>query len=291
MELNHLKYFYYVAREGGFTKASRYMHVAQPAITKMVKTLEASLGFELFDRRGRTIHLTKLGNDLYRKCEIIFGHIEDIKDLNKTRPRELKGQLSFCAAEPIASHFVPPVLKRLLSDHPLIYPQFTAASGAESVRMIIGKTAEFALLFHAPDLPSSVELRASFPVKFHLVVATKCRSSKTICSSFIGSREVDDVANKSYPTLGKLRKKFPAAEIKISTNSLTAHRKMVLDGLGVSILPEYLIRSDLQKNHLTRLLPDEDFRFNMKLISLRGESFSAAAESFSLLLQETLDSL
>lgn len=78
MELNHLKYFYFVAREGGFSKASRLLRVAQPALTRAVKALEDDLEVTLFERRGRGVLLTKVGNDVYRKCEIVFAQTREI---------------------------------------------------------------------------------------------------------------------------------------------------------------------------------------------------------------------
>ena len=50
MNLLHLHYFYHVAKEGGFTKASTSLRIQQPAISRMVKLLESDIGFSLFER-------------------------------------------------------------------------------------------------------------------------------------------------------------------------------------------------------------------------------------------------
>lgn len=291
MELNHLKYFYYVAKEGGFTKASKALKIAQPAITKTVKTLEASLGVELFTRSGREVRLTKIGNDIYRKCELIFGHVAEIQSIHKTAPLVVGGALNMAVAEPIASQVIPKILKSLMATYPDIYPQVTTTTAAESLRLVVAEKVEFAILFHAPDLPDSLEVRAAIPVTHKLVVANDKRTSVKTCSSFLGSREVDDIGNKNYPTLSKLRKKYPHAEVKISTNSLSAHRQMVLDGLGVAILPEFMVREDIKAKRLACLLTDEDFRFSMKLICRRAGQLSRAAEEFMKLWSQTTHSL
>ena len=115
MELNHLKYFYIVAREGGFSKASNVLRVAQPAISKMVKNLEESLEVDLFERVGRNVRLTKIGNDIFRKCELIFGQVEELEQLARPRSVAIKGPLNLCAVDVIASHLMPVVLNQLLS--------------------------------------------------------------------------------------------------------------------------------------------------------------------------------
>ena len=50
MDIQALRYFVEVANEGGFTRASRKLHVTQPAISRMVKALEEELGAPLLIR-------------------------------------------------------------------------------------------------------------------------------------------------------------------------------------------------------------------------------------------------
>lgn len=271
MELNHLKYFYVVAKEGGFSHAAKVLHVAQPAISKMVKNLELSMGVELFERVGRNVRMTKIGNDVFRRCELIFGHVEEIQNLNDGGRTEIKGPLNLCAVDVVASHLLPGVLKTMLEHHPLIYPQVTSTTAGDACQYVLNKKADSALLFHAPDLPRGLEVRHVYPLAFRLVVAAKHRRSTAVCSSFIGSREIDDVANKTYPALSKLRKHYPDAQIVASANALNAHREMVLAGMGVSILPHFLVAKDIAGGEMSCLLKNESFVFHLKLIARAGE--------------------
>jgi DNA-binding transcriptional LysR family regulator len=280
MELNHLKYFYVVAKQGGFSKASKVMRVAQPAISKMVKNLEESLDVDLFERVGRNVRLTKVGNDIYRKCEVIFGHIDELLDLVNPQSKAVSGPLNLCAVDVVASGLLPGALKGLLSQHSRIYPQVTTTTASEACRCVSAMKADAALLFHTPDLPQGLEVRHVFPLTFRLVVATKFKKSPSVCSAFISSREIDDTANRTSPTLTKLRKKFPDAEIKISLNSLHAHQQMVLEGLGVSILPEFLVGDDISNGRLSCLLKEQAFVFNLKVVTRLGEQLSSPLAAF-----------
>ena len=61
-----------VAREGSIAKAAQRLLVTQPTISTQIKALEASLGHDLFDRRGRQLVLTDWGQTVYNHANEIF---------------------------------------------------------------------------------------------------------------------------------------------------------------------------------------------------------------------------
>jgi LysR family transcriptional activator of glutamate synthase operon len=69
-------YFDAVIREGGFTKAARQLHVAQPAISAQVRQLEAELGVTLIQRGTRSPVLTQAGELLLVHARQVLAHIE-----------------------------------------------------------------------------------------------------------------------------------------------------------------------------------------------------------------------
>jgi DNA-binding transcriptional LysR family regulator len=66
MNLIKLEYFIAVAKNKSFTKAAQKCHVAQPAISQQIKSLEQDLGFELIDRSTKQFRLTDAGQALYK---------------------------------------------------------------------------------------------------------------------------------------------------------------------------------------------------------------------------------
>ena len=61
MDLRHLRYFLAVAEELSFSKASRRLHIAQPALSRAVKELETALGVRLLERTRHSVALTPAG--------------------------------------------------------------------------------------------------------------------------------------------------------------------------------------------------------------------------------------
>lgn len=290
MELNHLKYFYYVAKEGGYTNAAKVMHIAQSAVSKMVKNLEEELHVELFEIVGRRAQLTVAGTDLYRKCEIIFEQVSSIETSWKPKARVISGPLNFGAAEAIAAYLAPPAIASLTQRHKQVQPFMVASTASELCRLLLLRRIEFVLAFHLPDLPSELEIRHLFPTTFKLVIAADKFKSKETCSTFIGSREVDDTSTKTYPTLKRLQEDFPKAAIRISTNSLSAHKELVLAGAGVSILPDFMVKQEIAAGRLKCLFADELFVFNMKLICRKFETLTPTANACVELFNSQLGS-
>ena len=64
MDLKQLEYFVHVAELGSFTRASGFLQVAQPALSRQIRTLEVELRQTLFDRNGRGVTLTEAGKRL-----------------------------------------------------------------------------------------------------------------------------------------------------------------------------------------------------------------------------------
>src|SRR4051812_10051198 len=221
MNLLHLQYFYVVAKEGGFTNASKALRIQQPAISRMVKQLEGSMGFPLFVRVGRRVQLTAQGKEVFDRSRRIFDEVEDLKAATGELAGTPQGPLPFGASEPIASHYVPEMLAKPLSLYPDLYPVIFSGSASMIFEKISNGQLEFGLFFHIPHLPESLKMTVLKMVRFYLVVRKDLKKSTPVLESFIGSREIDDTATRSFPTLEKLKKLHPKAKIKISSNNLT----------------------------------------------------------------------
>lgn len=61
MDIRHLHYFLEVAKQKNMTKAAEILHVSQPALSKMVKSLEEELGMTLFIRSNKASEVTDAG--------------------------------------------------------------------------------------------------------------------------------------------------------------------------------------------------------------------------------------
>lgn len=80
MNLEQLRGFVEVARLGHFTRASEYLHLAQPSLSRQISTLERELGAELFHRARGHIALTAAGEALLPRAQRMLAEAEAIRD-------------------------------------------------------------------------------------------------------------------------------------------------------------------------------------------------------------------
>ena len=85
INLHHLRLFRAVATDGTLTGAARSLNLSQSALSTQIRALEATLGHDLFERRGRGLVLTEAGRIALDHAEAIFRAAEDLTaTLNET---------------------------------------------------------------------------------------------------------------------------------------------------------------------------------------------------------------
>ena len=72
LNLHHLRLFRAVARDGTLTGAARALNISQSAVSTQIKSLEAALGHDLFERRGRNLVLSEAGRIALDHADEVF---------------------------------------------------------------------------------------------------------------------------------------------------------------------------------------------------------------------------
>ncbi len=78
LNLHHLRLFRAVAHDGTLTGAARGLNLSASALSAQLRALEASLGQDLFERRGRGLVLTEAGRIALDHADAIFRTAEDL---------------------------------------------------------------------------------------------------------------------------------------------------------------------------------------------------------------------
>lgn len=120
MDLRQVEYVLAVVDHGGFTRAARAVHVAQPSLSQAIRRLEAELGAPLFLRAGRRVELTEAGRDFLGPARSLIRGAEAARHaIDRHRDLEV-GSLDVVALPTLVATPLAGILGKLRAAHPAI---------------------------------------------------------------------------------------------------------------------------------------------------------------------------
>jgi len=156
INLNHLRIFYYAARERNLTKAAEALFVTQPAVTMQIKALEQYLEVPLFRKRGKFLELTDEGSVLYKYAEKIFGIVDEMEHALKGFASLTHGSLIIGTTRSFARHLMPSLLSGYQEKFPGIKVSLEVGSSTEIAEGVAAFKYDLAIVGRIP-LPSKVK--------------------------------------------------------------------------------------------------------------------------------------
>jgi len=110
INLHQLRIFQAVALHGGYSRAAQALFLSQPGVSLQVKALERSIGLPLFEKVGRTQHLTAAGRELLSYSERIFALLEETRLVMEELGGGRRGTVKVAASTTAGIYIVPPAL-------------------------------------------------------------------------------------------------------------------------------------------------------------------------------------
>jgi len=106
MEIHQLRYFCAVADTASFSRAAEKCHVSQPSLSQQILKLESELGGRLFDRLGRSVRLTDLGEAFLPRARSVLHELSSAKDELTERLQSESGPVVIGAIPTIAPYWL-----------------------------------------------------------------------------------------------------------------------------------------------------------------------------------------
>ena len=118
MDIRDLNYFIAVAEEGHFGRAAERVHRSQPALTKCIKRIEDDIGAKLFQRVGRGVALTEVGDILLSRAQGLRASLGDIRREIRDMAHGMAGHVRIGTGATTAEYLLPGVCAELLRESP-----------------------------------------------------------------------------------------------------------------------------------------------------------------------------
>ena len=135
MEIRHLVSFLQLATLQSFTKAGESLGYSQANISLQIRQLESELGVPLFDRIGKTAHLTQYGQMLVPYAQEIISTTTTIENLFREKDH-LGGTLRVGFVESLFACLFEDTLKSFHEKFPLVMVEVTVDATAALLKML-----------------------------------------------------------------------------------------------------------------------------------------------------------
>lgn len=171
MEFSQLEAFERVVREGNFTRAAEALDLTQPAISTRISLLEAELGGQLFERQGRQLFLTPLGQRFLPYAERILGIIADSQTAVKNFHSGSTGEVRLAAPTPFLLGLVVDVLATFRKAHPAVDIMIRERNKTTIFDMLHDNSVTLGLV-NAPVFDQNIRQIARFQDPIRAVIAS-----------------------------------------------------------------------------------------------------------------------
>jgi DNA-binding transcriptional LysR family regulator len=117
-DLRQMRYVVEVAREGGISRASLNLHVAQQAVSQQIKAVETALGVQLFERSHRGVELTAAGEAFVQEARRALNAADRVGQRAQAAARGEVGTLRLAYTLATVYETLPALIDALAAEHP-----------------------------------------------------------------------------------------------------------------------------------------------------------------------------
>lgn len=176
MNLRRLKYFVKIVDIGSLTQAADVLHIAQPALSQQLATLEGEFHQQLLVRTKRGVTPTEAGRILYRHAQIILRQFDQAQSDVRTSGEMLSGQVSVgLAPGTAASALALPLLKTVRARHPAILLYLNENFGTTLSELVMTGRMDMAVLYSGKTVVHGLAYQPLLKEELYLVAPRAMR--------------------------------------------------------------------------------------------------------------------
>ena len=284
MELSQLETFLAVAEEESFSRAALRLHRTQPAVSQVIRKLEAAVGETLFDRAARDGSLTAAGvllRDyalrllaLRREATSALGELKSVE----------RGSLQLAANEYTCMYLLP-AINQFRREFPHVNVTVHRTLASRIPEELNLRTFEIGVVSFRPD-PAQFRTIAVYGDSLAFIVgpshplagAARVSINDLGQQTFIAHHVTSPLRRKVIETFQRYRTPL---NMGIELPTIEAIKRFVAMGDGVALVPHLTVARELETGDLVRVPVDElEMKRVLRLVHRRQGTLSYAARAF-----------
>ncbi len=245
MELRQLTYFRAIVRTGSFSRASAEIAVAQPALSRQVRQLEAELGVQLLYRNGRGVSLTDAGREFLHGIEAILEDLDALRGRLATAREVPQGSVLLGTPPAVSAVLAAPLLQRIARTWPDLHVRVVDGFSGYLHEWVIAGRVDLAILYSARATRSLVTRHLMAEDLFLIAPAADRRLPAAGPDGVLPLRRVARLPlllpGQDHAMRRAIDRAAAAAglrlRVELEIDALHALKELVIGGSGYSILP------------------------------------------------------
>ncbi len=279
MELRTVNTFLHIAELHSFSRAARELGYSQSAVLSQIAQLEAELETPLFDRVGKTVRLTDAGQTFLSYARTLLTTAQQARAALQPA-QQVRGTLRVALADSLCSAFLPGLLQRYHALCPQVELVLCTATSDEMLQWLGTNQVDLAYTLDEPPEAICFVAPAGHPVA----------AQKRVSLEELAHQEFL-LTERGMSYRDALDQTFAAHQLAVNPylelGSAALLCQMVERGMGLSFLPEYIVRDALAAGTLARLLvPNCTVTMRRQLFYHRDKWLTPQMKAFIELAQE-----
>lgn len=287
MDIQALEAFWWIAKTGSFNRAAERLFLTQPSVTARIQALEKELGQTRFERKPRGVRLTDAGQVLLPHAERVLQDVKRARQAVLDLQTATGGTLTVGSALTTSAYLLPQILTRFKGSHPNVEVLVRTGRSHQVQQLVLDDTVQMGLV-HAP-LPSHAEV-AMVPLSEEPILLVVypghplAERPEVLLEELNGESLITTDRNSGYWALVEQwwASSGFVPHITMELDSIEAAKRMVMSGLGVTLLPQSTVEGELKMQQLMAvpLANSESLKRQNILIHRRGKIWSGTARAF-----------
>lgn len=254
LNYNHLRYFWFVAREGHLTRAAEKLNVSQSALSTQISKLEDRIGHALFERLGRRLDLTEAGRIAFEYASSIFSAGEELMAVLSGENPTIRRRLRVGALANLSRNFQIDFLRQALQQ-PDAEITITSGSMRELFEGLEAQVFDLALVNQLPARDQRSNWIAQVISEQHVsIIGTPDRLRDRADPRELLSSEPLIIPTESCGYRNNLDALFLSLDIKpdifVEVDDMAMMRLLAREDIGLSLLPPIVVKDELARGTL-----------------------------------------
>jgi DNA-binding transcriptional LysR family regulator len=238
--MHQIRYFLALSETLNFTQAAEQCNVAQPSLTRAIKSLEAELGGELLRRERALSHLTELGERMLPLMRQCYETALAAKTVAQSIRKGEAAPVSIAVSQTVDLMPFTPTLSELSRAFPGLQLKLHRGSGNEVAEWLKAGEVELAIAGPLGEAWSRLDAFALFDEPYDLFVSRSHRLSGRNAADFTDLASETLLLNSECEMADELADRLKAKGVAARAHRVATQGDLLTllqANLGVAIIP------------------------------------------------------